>query len=48
MSEIFTLLDWVGALLIAGALAMTALTHKEIPAVRNLLLIGAGLTVLRF
>jgi len=48
MSEIFTLLDWVGALLIAGALAMTALTHKEIPAVRNLLLIGAGLTVLRW
>jgi hypothetical protein len=29
MPEIFSLCDWIAALLFAGALAMTALTHKE-------------------
>ncbi len=48
MADVFTLLDWVGALLLAGALAMVALTHKEMWVARLLLLSGSFLTIIRW
>jgi hypothetical protein len=48
MGDVYTALDWVGALLIAGALAMIAFAHKELKAARLMLLAGAGLTIMRW
>jgi hypothetical protein len=48
MADIFVLFDWVGALLLAGALAMVALTHKEMRVARLLLICGSVLTVVRW
>ncbi len=48
MVDVFVLFDWVGGILIAGALALIAFTHKEIRTARLLLALGSILTVIRW
>ncbi len=48
MADVLSALDWIAALLFAGALGMIALTDKEIRVARTLVLVAVGLFVVRW
>ena len=48
MGDIYTAADWVAAVLIAVALMLVGLAHREIRVARVMLGVGAGLTVIRW
>jgi hypothetical protein len=48
MADLLSAMDWVAALLFAGAIGLIALTHREIKIARTLVLLAAGLFLLRW
>jgi hypothetical protein len=48
MADFLGALDWIGALLLCAALAMVALTYREMRAARVLLLFGSAVVILRW